>query len=336
MTKFATMNLQQQMAVLHRVGEKAAHAFDLEPLGPLRLLNFRENAVYRLDDERSGRPFALRVHRANYQTEASIRSELCMGDILSKAGIPTPLGVPASNGNLIMRIDDDELDAPRYCSLLSWIDGVPMDEESDPVGTWEKLGELNAKVHNVFQSTVLPDDFERQVWDEHGLIGETCIWGDYADLPALSTDDKALLDKAADQLRGALQSFGKDAARYGLIHADLMPSNVLVDGEVLNIIDFDDSGFGWHLYELATSLFMQELDDIRPRLIEAWVKGYRSHRPLEEADLTMLPAFIMARRLKIMGWMVSRQETPIVEELGSILTETCLHLAADYIAEGRT
>ena len=254
-----------------------------------------------------------------------------MGNILSNASIPTPVGVAAPDGEFIIEITDDEADAPRNCSLLAWLEGSPMEEESDPIATWEKLGTLNAKVHNVFQNSELPADFERQVWDENGLIGETCLWGHYIDWPKLSAADIELLDKAADKLRGELLAFGKDADRYGIIHADLMPSNVLVDGDVFQIIDFDDSGFGWHLYELATSLFMQELDDIRPQLIAAWVKGYRSERPLAEEHLAMVPAFVMARRLKIMGWMSSRQNVEIVQEYGDILTETCLQIAADYV-----
>jgi len=331
MTDFDQMSLEQQMTVLNRVAEKAAVAFGVEASGPLQLLNFRENAVYRVDDTKTGKPFALRVHRANYQTRSSIQSELQMGQILSAAGIPTPIGVAAADGDYVIEIADDEADAPRNCSMLVWLEGAPMDEESNPVATWEKLGVLNAQVHKVFESTELPTGFVRQVWDENGLVGATCLWGHYIDWPKLSTADIVLLDKAAAKLRGELVAFGKDADRYGLIHADLMPNNVLVDGDNFQIIDFDDSGFGWHMYELATSLFMQEQEDIRPQLVEAWVKGYRTERPLADEQLEMLPAFIMARRLKIMGWMSSRQNTEIVQEYGDILTETCLQIAADYI-----
>ena len=39
-----------------------------------------------------------------------------------------------------------------------------------------------------------------------------------------------------------------------MIHADLVPENVLVDGDSIRLIDFDDAGFGWHHFEIATAL----------------------------------------------------------------------------------
>jgi hypothetical protein len=42
---------------------------------------------------------------------------------------------------------------------------------------------------------------------------------------------------------------------YGLIHADLVRENVLVDGQELRMIDFDDGGWGFRMFDVATALF---------------------------------------------------------------------------------
>ena len=39
-----------------------------------------------------------------------------------------------------------------------------------------------------------------------------------------------------------------------MIHADLHPGNVVISGDRLHVIDFDDAGFGWHAYDLAVAL----------------------------------------------------------------------------------
>ena len=56
--------------------------------GPVRLIAERENAVYKI--LRDGTPMALRLHRAGYQSEAAILSELRWMQRLEEAGFACP------------------------------------------------------------------------------------------------------------------------------------------------------------------------------------------------------------------------------------------------------
>ena len=47
----------------------------------------------------------------------------------------------------------------------------------------------------------------------------------------------------------------EDSADYGLIHADLISENMLWTGEHPYLIDFDDGGWGFRDFELATLSF---------------------------------------------------------------------------------
>jgi Ser/Thr protein kinase RdoA (MazF antagonist) len=60
---------------------------------------------------------------------------------------------------------------------------------------------------------------------------------------------RALLDRAAALVFRRLDAFGRGADRFGLTHGDLMPDNVLLQDGVPHVIDFDDCGFGWYLYD---------------------------------------------------------------------------------------
>jgi Ser/Thr protein kinase RdoA (MazF antagonist) len=87
--------------------------------------------------------------------------------------------------------------------------------------------------------------------------------------------------------------------------------NVLVqpDGTTV-VIDFDDCGASWYVYELASVLYPLEgtgsFDERRDML----VIGYRGVRPLPDEDIAELPTFLMCRRLATLGWMFSRPDTP--------------------------
>ena len=48
-----------------------------------------------------------------------------------------------------------------------------------------------------------------------------------------------------------------DDRRVSTIHADLHAGNILVRDGGVTVIDVDDAGFGWHVYELAVALLME-------------------------------------------------------------------------------
>ena len=56
--------------------------------------------------------------------------------------------------------------------------------------------------------------------------------------------------------------------------------NLLFDDGVVRLIDFDDAGFGWHLFDMATSLFYLSLAGERTfdAILDAFITGYRSQR----------------------------------------------------------
>ena len=52
---------------------------------------------------------------------------------------------------------------------------------------------------------------------------------------------------------------------------------ILVDGEAVKVLDFDDCGFSWHLYDAATAVSFFEHEPQVPELMAAWAEGYRRH-----------------------------------------------------------
>lgn len=124
----------------------------------------------------------------------------------------------------------------------------------------------------------------------------------------MSEAERDLLARTRTAIQRALQGIGKTRANYGLIHADLHTENILVRGRTVTVIDFDDSGYGWHIYELAVALFEEQaspnFEDIRQALLD----GYREHRLLSEADEALLPLFFLIRGMAIIGWLGQRPE----------------------------
>jgi Ser/Thr protein kinase RdoA (MazF antagonist) len=220
------------------------------------------------------------------------------------------------------------IESPRRVDVFEWIDGRPLgtsergldDELRDVECIYRNVGSLMARLHNHADDWVRPDGFERRSWDLHGLVGEQPLWGRFWELGALKAAERDLLVRARDRLRrelGAIAS-GSDRHRgFGLIHADFVPENLLLtaDGQV-KLIDFDDSGFGWHMFDVATALYFIQEGRCFGVAKRALIDGYRAHRDLPDEILETLPVFMTARGFTYLGWAHTR---PLTEESVAIL-----------------
>ena len=87
------------------------------------------------------------------------------------------------------------------------------------------------------------------------------------------------------------------------MHADLRLANLLVDGDTITVIDFDDCGFGWYFYDFGTAVSFFEDHPSVPDWQDAWVTGYRTRREMSAADEDMLASFVLLRRMLLLAWM---------------------------------
>jgi Ser/Thr protein kinase RdoA (MazF antagonist) len=129
-----------------------------------------------------------------------------------------------------------------------------------------------------------------------------------------------------------LQAFGADAERYGLIHADMRLANLLISpaGET-RLIDFDDCGLGWFLYDFATGVSFIEDHPQVPTLKEAWVEGYRQVRTLSPAEEREIDSFVMLRRLALLAWIGSHIEAPEPQQLAPDFARVSAELGERYL-----
>ena len=311
----------------------ALSRFGITPTARLALIHHRENAVFRVDDPGDGRAWALRVHRDGYRTSEEIRSELAWMDALRAAGVPTPRALPGADGDALQLVAPPGEARPLQVDVLGWIDGAPLDARGDSPELHRLVGRTSALIQRHGRSWVPPPGFSRPTWDVDGLIGPRALWGDYAELEALAPTQLALLDRAADVVRRRLGAFGRAADRFGLTHSDLMPDNILVADGVPYVIDFDDGGYCWYLYDLATFLADKVIDPAFDRVRDAWVAGYRSVAALPDEHVRELGVLVMARLLLGLGWMHTRRETPLARGFTTVVIELACAQAAKLAGE---
>jgi Ser/Thr protein kinase RdoA (MazF antagonist) len=308
----------------------------------IELVKYRENAVFsaRRPD---GMRVAVRVHRHGYHSDASLRSELAWMQAIAEAGaVPVPPVLPASDGRLLVEVGDVGVPEPRQVSVLGWLAGAPagtseggvdLDDETT-TRLYFEAGRLAALLHEHSGSWRRPDGFTRHAWDADGLVGDAPLWGRFWEYDGLAHAQRELLLTARRRARSDLAALDSDPDRFGLIHADLVPENLLNDGGRLNVIDFDDAGHGWFLFELATALYFN-LGTPRYALVRrGLLEGYRTVRPLTPQDEALLPLFIFLRGTTYLGWVQSRPETETARNLGPMLLQNACAAAEEYVGLG--
>lgn len=313
------------LAAAETLAREALVAYALDPNSELTLLKNRENFVFSLTDgAESDKPvnYVLRVHRQGYHSDEELKCELDFVQALHTEGVSVPNFVRTSDGRGFCVVGAEHPTGQHQVDLQHHIEneGNFGDERTGVAGTAEidpadfaALGRLAAEVHEATERSGYVQAVPRDDWDLEGLVGTEPAWGDPLRLAELVGDDREAVVAAIKLIHDTLSDYGQPAHRFGPIHADLTPENVLRTPSGLVIIDFDDFAQGWHLFDLATALYFFTPHPRYAEYREALFSGYESVRPLDAADHAVFPAVLLARGLTYLGWAADRRGEPTAE-----------------------
>ena len=311
---------------------------------------YSENHTYRIT-RLNDNPFAvLRVCRPGYRCLGELQSEIAwLASLHSQVrldGIEIIRPIPALDGSAIqvVTMPDGEV---FHGVVSTYMEGSAPDEGDGETMRHlvRRLGVLAATLHEHtrgLEVTAGPCDasklsITRPVWDCDSMLGPHALWGDwraFASFASFAPQERELLECAETRIRASMAAYGKPREHFGLIHADMRLANLLVEGEALKLLDFDDCAYSWHLFDLAASLSFIEARPDLVELIAAWLEGYRTvptSCPLAGMDLAVIPSLIMMRRLQLTGWLATRHDSdPVSALLPGWKTDT-LSLAARYL-----
>jgi homoserine kinase type II len=230
-----------------------AYGLALESIEPLPALgtvnsNFRVRA--------SGRVWFLRLNEG--KRDQDVAAEVALVDRLRTHGLPTPEIVRARDGRSIVPA------AGRPATLFPWIDGREAAPNAKEPSTVALVGNALGRLHRAGWG-MTPAELPRNYYSLDELERRLESFADdlrVADIvPALRYE----LDRARR----------RRAAPSGLIHQDLFPDNVLVDGAgaLVAVLDFEQATHGLFIYDVAVA-------------INAWCwTGSRIHKPAADSVL---------------------------------------------------
>lgn len=314
-------------AELQHLAEMTLLRYPVALQGKLSLLCRSENATFLL--EAGGRRYALRLHREDYHQRADIESELQWLDALRETGIEVPQAVADREGQTVQTLTLNA-GSVRHAVLFHWIDGEMPGTDVDP-RAFRQLGNITARLHQHSRNWQRPAGFQRIIWDHHTMVSPQSHWGDWRDAPNLRAEDGVIVEETVARVGAALAGFGQDPQYYGLIHADLRLTNLLLHNGETRVIDFDDCGFGWYLHDLAAAISFVEHHPRAAEWIDHWIQGYEQVDHITDVEMAMVPTLLIQRRIQLLAWVGSHAETGMAQSLGSQWADHSVRLCRRYL-----
>lgn len=320
-------------AQAQRIADLALHMYDLPQGSTARLISLSENVAFLV--EQHAPLGVLRVYRPGYHSELSRESELAWIEAIRATGIvQTPGVVPALDGRLLQQVDLDR--DVHTVAMFEFVPGRLLGQ--DDMRAYSDVGRIAALLHLHGRSWQRPDWFQRPRWALADILDSGARWGDWCKGPGLTHEDRALLERLELRLRSHLTDYDLDDRNSALVHGDLRAANLLTDDVGrLWVIDFDDCGDGWLLWDLCTAIANIAHEPNVHEAVDAWLDGYLRVRHLEHRDLRMIPDLVLLRRLHMLAWLGSHPDSDPAREAGeSFARQTCeiaqRHLRGEYLA----
>lgn len=324
----------ENIELFNNVAQNALEKYGLKETDEARLIVLSENATYMIVNKETGeKDGVLRISRPGYHTYEELNSEMKW---LIQINEYTPLIV----ANPIKGLDGESIQVQKgddgndyYCVICEYLSGEAPDEDNEEqmIKQFKYLGETTAYLHRQTEIWNGTKKIDRIHWDYDTIIGKNAAWGSWKIFKDMTEDAEMMLTEVVKIIKTRLKKYGKTQNNYGLIHADLRLSNILLEGSVIKVIDFDDCGFGWHLHDLASALSFIEEKNIVPNLVNAWLAGYKSVLPFTDTDFEEIDTFIMMRRLQLTAWLASHKESDPVKELSIGWMDGTIELAERYL-----
>jgi len=256
--------------------------------------------------------YLLRIHDSSEQTTNAIKLEMMwLNAICYETGLHVPKPIPNMEGDFVTRCSIPEIPDGRDCTLLHWLKGRRVIKNIRPLH-FQAQGEVMAQLHNHAVKWKPPKNLTKRRFDYDGLFKDdagadfpnSAVW------PLLPNRYLKPYKIVAQKIRQVMNDWGKKPDVYGLIHGDCgVDANVLFWKGRAHIIDFDGSGFGYYIYDLAITLEHCWEEKAYMQYRDALLKGYSKYRSVPVEQFEYLDLFRAAFYVYIGLWTIAVDQT---------------------------
>ncbi|KAL6057769.1 Homoserine kinase [Balamuthia mandrillaris] len=198
------------------------------------------------------------------------------------------------------------LDEPTLCVLLhrgsrvviyDFLQGNAGTTASMTAVMAEELGAAVAALHNIAPIEGLPPF----------PMGTSAIYPFLEEVKGTAFADHDFVRFLSSTLEELKEAVEDPSLPQGMVHGDIFPDNVIFseEGRVVGIVDFEEVCLGPTILDVGMTIVgccYPKDNKLDEELAKTFLTAYRKVRPLSDAELRMLPAFIKYAALTIAFW----------------------------------
>ena len=256
--------------------------YDADSLDLFQYFRISANAIYPFRIR--GEVCFLRFCPTSEKAKEQVLAELELIHYLRSNRYPALEPVPAKNGEELVQKDTPW--GGYYASVFKRVSGKPISEAGFEESIIFAYGAALGELHALTQAYTAP---QIRRWSHVDVFD----WIETV-LHSLPSQEPAL--RELGRLREACSHLPCSPEVYGLIHYDFELDNVFYDqtSRTCSVIDFDDAVYHWYLMDIVQALDSLQ-DEVPPDELPAkraaFLEGYRSKFPVDEALFTAMPLF---------------------------------------------
>lgn len=299
----------------------------------IHLLKYSENYTFQVKSDSENIKRVLRVNRPSYHTDEELSGELLwMREISQDTDLCLPDVFCGNNNELLQEFESDDT---RYtCCMFSFLEGKTIGKLSGDELNAQliNMGKILASLHLQWQNRKRAYEIKRFSWDISNLLGKASIWGDWHNYYELDEMTCNIFEQVTNIMKKRLSEYGYSNDKFGMIHADLHRSNIIVKDGRPQIFDFDDCGYGWYLYDIGCSLV--EFSNPK-KLVPFIIEGYESVKPLSDEEKKEIDTFVLLRRIVRMAWLSSHNDSDTAKMVENGYFTNTVNMAESYILNNK-
>ena len=229
--------------------------------------------------------FVVRVTPPSHKTLIEVEAEMDWLAYLSENAAPVTCVIPSSNDNLVETVNTDA--GTIFVVCFDWAPGRLVTKEDFSPELFQIWGEAVGMMHRLTKNYRSPVKSQGRIqWFDD----------EYLDRSLIPADQKLVLQRF-DALIDYFKNRPATQDSFGLIHQDVHHGNLFLDGKQLTVLDFDDSVFGFFVFDIANALgfsIWEKPEEMSNRqfadfYLEHFMKGYQKENHLDESWLEDLP-----------------------------------------------
>ncbi len=257
-------------------------------ISSIKLASHGINVVYRF--EKNGQSFYLRMTHPSLRSLKELEAALAFQQYLVGHDVAVCKPVLSQQQRWIESVAQGG--AEFLAHVCEAVPGTPITFEINDDAIYHAWGKALAKFHRA-ATAYEPGQHVYTNWKQS-----------LEELYGYAKKEPSIVQKELNAVAKFLTHYPSDIKSYGLTHGDHRKGNVLTDGHVVNIIDFDIPRLCWFIEDLIRPFFSAIAEESThwQSKLKPYFEGYQSMTKLTQRDKKAMPWFVRLKALEIYLW----------------------------------